>query len=520
MKRALLLSVCLFASGLFSCTASQTPGPTLTTVPCTSQSITRLQFAVGTANIYGTSTGLNVVSTMRQPNGTSSCGVNTPTITGPFTNTNAAAAADGAAFADPYTTMYFMAAGPPQQGAGPSLPEKTALGAITGTPQTVHPGTPFCDTVGPPPAGFTQCPPSNGPNTTTLGQSGGIFAMGLAPYNVVANTAQAYSYEPYPEPIYDNGSVHPTFVPWGGPPGFDPDGNGMGTRDGLVILGTDSFGFNYFLGVGEGITAFEGVTPGAGTYTMTVVVSYVLNGGGQGSVTFTTPAHLGSIAPLPTLTAPFVTPDAGGDGGAAFSIGALPGGVSEELVQIVDYGPGGGPLAGGGANNFNCHGPKGTSFAPVYYTVPIHASGVYNIGALHGANNEAGGVGSLTPTPSICTKPQNNAAYSAAGMAPLPNAGDNFTVQVIGFDYPEYEAAFGLTQASTPQAPTITGPSGQSDITISLPVEEDWTAAGYVATTLSTLHHPYTRIRRRAAPFGMLMAPERYRKLGVPAPRL
>jgi hypothetical protein len=197
----------------------------------------------------------------------------------------------------------------------------------------------------------------------------------------------------------------------------------------------------------------------------------------------------------------------------------LPARVTEELVQIVDYGPGGGPLAGGGASNYNCHGPKGTSFAPVYYTVPVHAAGAFNIGALHGANNEAGGVGSLTPTPSICTQPQNNSAYTAAGKLPLPNAGDNFTVQVIGFDYPAYEAAFGLTQASTPQAPPITGPSGQSDLTISLPVEEDWTSTGYVATTLSSVRHPFARIRG-VAPFGIFMTPERYRKLGVPAPRL
>ena len=518
MKRALLLTACLLASGLFSCTTGQTPGPTLTQVPCTSNSITRLQFAVGTANIYGTSTGLNVVSTMRQPNGTSSCGVNTPTLTGPFVNTNAPVAADAAAFADPYTTMYFMGSGPPQQGAGPSWPEKASGSSrITGTSQSVHPGTPFCDTVGPPPAGFTQCPPTNGPNTSTFGQSGGVFAMGIAPYNAVANTAQAYSYEPYPQPMYDNAVTHPTFVPWGGPPAFDPDGNGMGTRDGLIILGTDSFGFNYFLGVGEGINVFEGVTPGAGTYTLNVIVSYVLSGGGQGSVTFTTPATMGSTATLPTLTAPFVTPD--GTGGGSFTA-SVPGGVTEELIQIINYGPGGGPLAGGGASNYNCHGPKGTSFAPVYFTVAVHSSGAYDIGKLHGANNEAGGPGSLTPTPSICNPAQNNAAWSAAGKAPLPNAGDNFTVQVIGFDYPEYEAAFGLTQSTTPQAPPITGPSGQSDITISLPVEEDWTSTGYVATTLSVARHPLLRSRARSMPFANIMAPERYRRLGVPTPRI
>jgi hypothetical protein len=482
-------------------------------VPCTSSSVTRVQFAVGTANIYGTSTGLNVVSTMRQPNGTSSCGVNTPTITGPFVNTNAAVAADGASFADPYTTLYFMGSGPPQQGAGPSIPETSAAAfTITGTAQTVHPGTPFCDTVGVPPAGFTQCPAGIPPNTTTFGQSGGDFAMGIAPYNVVANTANAYGYAPYPQPMYDNGSTHPTFFPWGGPPAFDPDGNGMGTRDGLIILGTDSFGFAYFLGVAEGITLFEGVTPAAGTYNLNVNVSYVLNGGGTGSVAFSTPAHLASTAPLPTLTAPFVTPDPSGSGNATFTAAALPAGVTEELLQIADYGPNGGPSAGGGANNANCQGPKGTSFAPVYYTVVVKAAGSYVLGRLHGANNEAGGAGSLTPSPSICGPTQNT---NAVGVA----AGDNFTVQLIGFDYPLYEAAVGLTQATTPQTPPITGASGQADITVSLPVEEDWTSGGWVAVPLSAVHHPYLRRYARMALRTGYQTPDTYRRLGVPAPR-
>ena len=42
-----------------------------------------LQFAVGTANIFGTSTGLNTVVTFRQSNGLSATLLNTPTITGP-----------------------------------------------------------------------------------------------------------------------------------------------------------------------------------------------------------------------------------------------------------------------------------------------------------------------------------------------------------------------------------------------------------------------------------------------------
>ena len=509
MSRAIRFFLIAFASTLTACTSGQATAPPINSVNPADPNYSKLQFAVGTANIYGTLTGLNVVSTLRQPNGASAVGVNTPALRGPFTNTIAAVPAAGASFADPYTTVF---------AGGPSLPEKAgASPTIMGTTQTVHPGTPFCDTVGAPPAGFTQCPAGISPNTTTFGQSGGVFAMGIGPYNAVANTAQAYSYAPYPQPLYDNGSVHPLFVPWGGPPAFDPDGNGMGTRDGLVILSPgDSFGFPYFLGVGEGISAFEGVTPSVGTYSLTVQILFVTNGGALQSVSFAPTAQLSSAALLPTVTAPFVTPNPSGDGGATFSAVALPAGVTEELVQITDYGPSAGPCGAACGDTAsiaaNCQGPKGTSFAPVYYTVVVRGAGTYNVGRLHGPNNLAGGPGTLTPTPSLCTNTQNGASVGVA-------QGDNFTVQVIGFDYPDYEAAFSLTQPTTPQAPAITGPSGQSDITISLPVEEDWGAGGYTATTLSSAHRPLPNRRGLRGIPHFNAPPDMYRKLGVPIPR-
>lgn len=507
------------ACALVGCSTGQTGGPTLT-MGCSpaSPSCSKLQLAVGTANIYGLSTGLNVVSTLRQPNGESALGVDTPSLTGPFINSNAAQPADGTNLPDPYTSMFFFG-GTPALGAGPSLPETLAKAPIiSGTSQTVHPGTPSCDTTGVPPANFTQCPAGIAPNTSTFGQSGGVFAMGLAPYNVVANTAQSYSYQPYPQPIYDSGQTHQLFVPWGGPPAFDPDHNGMGTRDGLIILGADSFtygwcsiapGCPYFLGVGEGITFFEGVAPHTGRYSLAVQVGIIGSNGSKQLSTISTNAQLSSLTILPTLSAPQVTPDASGDGGATFSA-TLPAGVSEALVQIVDYGPGAGPIefAGGGSLNApNCQGAKGTSFAPVYYTILVQASGAYALGAKHGANNLAGGNGSLTPTPSICTAVQNNATVGT-------NVGDNISVQMIGFDYPAYEAAVSLTQATVPQAPNITGPGGQSDITISLGAEEDY--PGYAPTPLSGVRRPLARGRALRGLIAPRAAPDVYRKLGLP----
>jgi|GEM_PF-272995 len=486
-----LVKIALAAGAVVSlaaCSAGSTTAPGITVVPPGAGD--KLQFAVGTANIYGgtagAATGLNVVSTFRQGNGHSATGVNTPFITGPLTlPPNATPAIDGnivgGSLPDFYTTVWT----PDSQTGGPSLPEVSPNPvSITGTPQTLTAGTPACDALpanNPDPSTFTSCLSGITPNATTFGQSGGVFAMGIAPYNTTAETQQSYSYAPYAQPLYDSGAT-PQFVPWGGPPAFDPDGNGMGTRDGLIQAGFDSFGLPYFLGVGEGVTVFEGVTANAGAFGLAVQIATVGSGGSKHVITINANASLGSPAQLlGNATAPFVTPDVN-DGGATMNI-ALPGGATEALVQIVDYGPGGGPLNGGGSV-FNCQGDRGPSFAPVYYTIEVTQSGPATLGLLNGPNSATGGgIGNLVPSPSICTQTEN----SDAGAG---NAGDNFTVQLIGFDYPAYEAAVSLLHAPVVQAPPITGASGQSDITISPPVEEDWTSGGYVATTLSRAHRP------------------------------
>lgn len=443
-----------------ACTAGQTPGPSISSVCATCPSYSHLQVTVGTANLYGTMSGLNVVSTLRQPNGLSALGVDTPTLTGPFVITAGAASANNS-LSDPYSTY---------PDGGPSLAESGAdPGVIGGTPQSVQIGTPACDTTLAI-SGFITCPAGQSPNASTLGESGGVFAMGLAPYNVEAETSLSYSYQPYAQPFYDS-SGHFPLIPWGGPPAFDPDHNGMGTRDGLVPLGSDSFGLNYFLGVGEGVTAFENVTPSTGSYTLAVQIGEA-GPNGPTYKTISASASLVSTAPLGTAVAPVVTPDANGDGGASLNV-TLPAGATEALVQVVDWGPGGGPN-NGGALVANCHGPKGEQFAPVYYTVEVTSSGVVDLPTSDGPNtNLNGGKDNLTPSPTICTLADNNNPPDGIS-APIPPAGDNFTVQLIGFDYPAYEAAVGLLGAHPPQVPAIAGPGGQSDITISVPVEEDY----------------------------------------------
>src|SRR5579863_3058700 len=68
---------------LSACTQGATGPPSVSAVNPIANS--KLQLAVGTANIQGNGPFLNVVSTLRQPNGDSAVLADTPTLTGPFT---------------------------------------------------------------------------------------------------------------------------------------------------------------------------------------------------------------------------------------------------------------------------------------------------------------------------------------------------------------------------------------------------------------------------------------------------
>jgi hypothetical protein len=468
-------------------------GVSTTSVNPVSPSYSSLQFAVGTANLYGDPVArLNVVSTFRQSNGNSATGVNTPYLQGSFTVKAAAAAsfanATGSGFPDPYTTVF---------NGGPSARE-SGRSEIGGTPQTVAPGTPACDGPGPYPLnqGFVRCPNGLSPNTTTFGQSGGVFAMGIAPYNAVAETGQAYSYQPYPQPFYSDDATTPDkisqfqFVPWGGPPAFDPFQDGLGTRDGTNgINGVDSFGDPYFLGIGEGITVFDGVKVRSGTYMLRVAVATVGSGGGVTTSTVTKSAHLNAASMLPTVFAPAFVPD--GKGGGTLNT-ALPHGVTEAYLQIVDWGPGGGPNDGAVSTPSNCQGPRGTSFAPVYYTIHVAnaARATYRLPDMIGPNlATSGGRSNIKPSPSVCTAAQNTAS------AGTTTKGDDIVVQMIGFDYPIFAAAHSLIEATTPQNPHITNGAGQANITISQFMEQDNGSARQAP--LLVRHRPHVTFARR-----------------------
>jgi len=413
-----------------------------------------LEFAVGTANIYGTKTGLNVVSTYRQSNGLSNVLVDTPTITGPFT-LPAAAPVQAGFSVDAYSTMInaadnYVTASDTANGitppvpSGPSVSEVAAGGTISGTSQTLPLGTPACDQTTPctVPNSVTGGTGTVQPNTTTFGQSGGVFVNGLSPGNYTTQGVAA-SYVPYVEPLYDNTStatVNNTFVPFGGPPQFDPNKDNMGLRDGLSTLG------NGVLGIPEGFTMFENVGVSAGSYTMSLVVPTGFSGSTPTSATVTATATMASTATLPTLTAPALITDGAGGGTVTLPAADFSGGITEVYVQIVDN----------GTSTSNCQGVLGANggAGPVYYTIVAKAAGTYTLPDTDGPNLDAGqGPSALKPSPSICTSAQNKGA-----------GGDSYTVQLIGTDYDMYGATYPI---STSASPTLTGANGQADITVS-----------------------------------------------------
>jgi hypothetical protein len=116
--------------------------------------------------------------------------------------------------------------------------------------------------------------------------------------------------------------------------------------------------------------------------------------------------------------------------------------------------------ATGAAAYINCY--TNGSF-PAYFTVHVTGTGTYALPDLDG-------VGSPTKhNPTICTAAQNAAVAAnvtaVASNATGPVGGDQYTVQLIGADYPLYASNYLFNLGV--QLPAITGSRGSDDITIS-----------------------------------------------------
>jgi hypothetical protein len=408
---------------LSACTAGQGAVEPPVTVAAggniTSPSYSSLQFSAGVANIAG-QIGVNIATTLRQPNGLSALGSDAPSITwdGAFVNA----------------------------GAG--------TGSIdAGKAQ-------YSGTLPPNPAGSSTAPVS------TFGTTWGIFDVGLLPANSSATGTTISS----PCTPFSNGSKYkPTLTAanlgagegacsvgaqiYGGPPAFP-------NVRGAALTGQ--------IGAFLGINAFMGETPAVNASTgqlkFTLNVSIPTSPVSSLPAATATVKNVGATAIGTWTTPPTFTTDGSGGGLISYT---LPAGVTEAYLVVIDWGPDPG-------NSPNCN--YGGS-PPFYYTLEVTAASPNPI-QLPDSLGAVPPVGSLPTgksTHSICTSADNTAAAAAgipitnnggtAVAAGSPSVGDQVQVIGIGFDYPAYEAmnAAGLKL----QTPTLVGANGQSDLTMS-----------------------------------------------------
>jgi hypothetical protein len=398
----------------------------------------KLEFGVGTANyqvvdssaptpgpdespfpppVYAI-TGLNTVETYRQPDGLSGTLVNSPTIIGP----------EG------------FVVQPDSGDAGVDA----GTSEITSTPQTVQPGA--------------NTPP------TTFGQAGGVFAYGFLPVNSTNNALRGNNgYTPYGQPFYTDaysyGGTDISTVYLGGPPAYTN-----------VETGTYPAGF---LGFTQGFNSFAS-TVTTGTYTLETVVPTSPTKSG----TLTAAATLASTALLPTYEPPTVDED--GTGGATFTV-SVPAGVTETLLDVVDFGGG------------TC---QGAYAPPIYYTVVDHTTG---------------------PATATITLPDDVGPVPPTGGTPFPTLcpGDAYVVSEVGVDYPAYEAGPGQSNSNgSSETPTLVGATGQADITVSVPASTGTTYGGDATARRAAAMHP-VNVAALLAARGITIDTYHVKRLGI-----
>ncbi len=168
-----------------------------------------------------------------------------------------------------------------------------------------------------------------------------------------------------------------------------------------------------FTGYTLGFTTFA-MAPVAGAYNLSVNIP----SGNNPGATITAPtATLTSTVGLPAFAAPPAFVEDGAGGGTATC--TPPAGTTETLVEFVDN----------------------TTAAGVFYTVVVPGGGAVT-----------------------ATLPDNLGPTKTSATTPSIPTGDSYFVECIAADYPLFEAG---PPGNTQQTPTITGPTGQSDIAFS-----------------------------------------------------
>ncbi|MBV9407710.1 MAG: hypothetical protein JO164_02735 [Candidatus Eremiobacteraeota bacterium] len=266
----------------------------------------------------------------------------------------------------------------------------------------------------------------------SLGEAALVGAYGIQPFNASEGSTAFYAgninsidcgfgfgrqhtgaYQAYPQPFYLSaaaiGNIRGTLgLHWapsylGGPPSY-PFYN-----DGSALGG--------FAGFVPGFTTFE-LTPVTGTYSISVNIP----ASNASSATVSATATLTSTAPLPALGTPTFTSDGNGGGSGTIAVPADPR-ITETMVYVYDL---------NSSSNFSVGPITGTG--TLHYTLPD-------------------GLGSCIPVGCQTTNPSKTLT-----------SGDAVYVYAASFDYPMFEASPPTNKSQTP---TITGSTGQADISLS-----------------------------------------------------
>ena len=248
-------------------------------------------------------------------------------------------------------------------------------------------------------SGSLEVLPGKTAKPSTLGTSNGVFSYGIEPDNSNTTGGLISAFDVLPFYAADQ---DPSCI---NSSSGCPQDNFIGGPPAFPNFRNGDYP-STFNGYSEGFTTFY-ATPVTGTYTLQVVIQ-TSNAGNyssptvSGTLTSTNP--LGAWAVPPT-----VTPD--GSNGATVNF-TPPSGVSETVVNVDD----------------------------------LSTGGVFTAVATAGATSVAipGNIGPGNP------------------VTPTFNSGDTLLVQLIGADYPLFEAAPPINKQLTP---ALTGTNGQSDIT-------------------------------------------------------
>jgi hypothetical protein len=292
-------------------------------------------------------------------------------------------------------------------------------GVLVDTPKITGPYNFLGETVNGGEANYISGTPLGGDCTaTTFGCSGGAFGYGIAPDNLIGST-QVYAQ--YFQPLFHDRNGLNTLLYYGGPPAWPQ------VTDGTYPVG--------FIGFSPGFLTFD-TPPVLGSYNLSLRIPTGL----QGHVDVSATATLHSLTALQALgpLAPFADP--ANPGGLKIDL-TVPAGVVEEWVFVADFG--------------QCYPQTTLGTSQAFFTVRTTQVGPQELTIPPNLGPRTGS----TLTHTICTAADNQAASGN------PNAtGDNYSIYAVGFDYPAYAAAYPLNKSD---APPITGPNGQADVTLS-----------------------------------------------------